>query len=73
MAFLGKEPVPTKICVNGHILKRVNEYNYLGYILSFSVDPNISEKKLLNLINQSNKTLGITLCMMKMYMPSKHS
>jgi hypothetical protein len=36
MAFCGKEPVPSKICLNNKILERVNECNYvqsclLGY------------------------------------------
>jgi hypothetical protein len=34
-AFRGKEPVPSKICLNNKILERVNEFKYLGYKLSF--------------------------------------
>jgi hypothetical protein len=30
MAFAGKEPVRSKICVNGKILEQVNTFNYLG-------------------------------------------
>jgi hypothetical protein len=35
MAFCGKEPVPSNICLNNNILERVNEFNYLVYKLSF--------------------------------------
>jgi hypothetical protein len=35
MAFCGKEPVPSKICLNNNILERVNEFKYLGYKSSF--------------------------------------
>jgi hypothetical protein len=30
MAFCGKEPVPSKICLNNKILERVNELNILA-------------------------------------------
>jgi hypothetical protein len=33
MAFCGKEPVPSKICLNNKIFERVNEFKYLGYKL----------------------------------------
>jgi hypothetical protein len=33
MAFCGKEPIPSKICLNNKILERVYEFNYLGYKL----------------------------------------
>jgi hypothetical protein len=35
MAFAGKEPVKSKICVNGKILKQVNTFNYLGCALLY--------------------------------------
>jgi hypothetical protein len=30
MAFCGKEPVPSKICLNNNILERVNNLNILA-------------------------------------------
>jgi hypothetical protein len=44
MAFCGKEPVPSKICLNNKILERVNEFNYLGYKLSFMGELDLPEK-----------------------------
>jgi hypothetical protein len=35
MAFAKKEPVRSKICVNGKILEQVNNFNYLGCALSY--------------------------------------
>jgi hypothetical protein len=54
MAFCGKEPVPSKICLNNKILKRVNEFNYLGYKLSF-----VEELDLPGKISKYSKTMGI--------------
>jgi hypothetical protein len=33
MAFKGREPVRSKICINNKTLEQVNAFNYLGYFL----------------------------------------
>lgn len=68
MAFLGKDPVPSKICINGEILERVNEFKYLGYKLSFSIDSDVSEK-----IIKFNKSMGIINRIMKPSLVQKHT
>jgi hypothetical protein len=35
MAFLGKDPVRSKICINNKTLEQVNTFNYLGCSLSY--------------------------------------
>jgi hypothetical protein len=30
MAFWGKEPVPSKICLNNRMTERMNNFSYLG-------------------------------------------
>ena len=46
MAFCGKYPMPSKICVtdNNKLLERVNTFNYLGYKISFIEELDIPEK-----------------------------
>jgi hypothetical protein len=33
MVFCGKEPVPSKICLNNKMIERTNDFTYLGYKL----------------------------------------
>ena len=54
MAFCGKYPVPSKICVNNKLLERLNIITYLGYKLSFLDNLDISEK-----ILKFNKSMGV--------------
>jgi hypothetical protein len=35
MAFKGREPVRSKICINNNTVEQVNTFNYLGYYLSY--------------------------------------
>jgi hypothetical protein len=35
MVFCGKEPVPSKMCLNNKIIVRTNHFTYLGCKLSF--------------------------------------
>ena len=49
MAFCGKEPVPSKVCLDDKILERVNQFSYLHYRLSFMEELDISDK-IINLI-----------------------
>jgi hypothetical protein len=54
MAFKGRKPVRSKICINNKILEQVNTFNYLGYYLSYE------EEKYLNMkIKNFLKTTGI--------------
>jgi hypothetical protein len=54
MAFCGKEPVPSKICLNNKILERANEFNYLGYKLSFVGELDLRGKKIKILQNHGH-------------------
>ena len=54
MAFCGKYPAPSKICVNNKLLERLNIITYLGYKLSFLENLDISEK-----ILKFNKSMGV--------------
>jgi hypothetical protein len=54
MAFKGREPVRSKICINKKTLEQVNTFNYLGYYLSYE------EEKYLNMkITNFLKITGI--------------
>jgi hypothetical protein len=35
LAFQGKEPIPSKICIDNRILKTVNKFTCLVYTLSY--------------------------------------
>jgi hypothetical protein len=44
MAFAGKEPVRSKIFVNGKILEQVNTFNYLGCAMSYEGEKDVEVK-----------------------------
>jgi hypothetical protein len=44
MAFKGKDPVRSKIIINGNILKQVPNFNYLGCSLSYNYDGDAQTK-----------------------------
>jgi hypothetical protein len=48
LAFRGKDPFPSKICLNNKSIERVNSFSYLGHSISFAHDTDI-QTKLLNL------------------------
>jgi hypothetical protein len=64
----GKDPVPSKICINNQILERVNVFKYLSFNLSFLEDLDISEK-----IARYNKSIGIINSVMKQSLVQKHT
>jgi hypothetical protein len=68
MAFCGEEPVPSNICLNNKILERVNEFNYLGYKLSF-----VGELDLPGKISKYSKTIGIINNILKPSLVQKHT
>ena len=43
MVFCGKDPVPSKICINNQILERVNVFKYLGFNLSFFISEKLQD------------------------------
>ncbi|KAJ4434296.1 hypothetical protein ANN_22848 [Periplaneta americana] len=43
MAFQGKQPVRSKICIGTHRLEQVNSFKYLSYNLTYLPDTDISE------------------------------
>jgi hypothetical protein len=68
MAFCGTEPVPSKICLNTKIFERVNEFNCLGYKLSF-----VGELDLPGKISKYSKTMGIINNVLKPSLVQKHT
>jgi hypothetical protein len=44
MAFSGKNPVRSKICINNKIFEQVNIFTYLGCILSYQGEKDIPSK-----------------------------
>jgi hypothetical protein len=68
MAFCGKEPVPSKICLNNKILERVNEFHYLGHKLSFMGELHLPGK-----ISKYSKTMGIINNVLKPPLVQKHT
>jgi hypothetical protein len=54
MAFSGKDPVRSKICINNEMPKQVNTFNYLGCILSYE-----SEKVMPSKISTFLKTIRV--------------
>jgi hypothetical protein len=44
MAFAGKEPLRSKICVNGKILEQVDTFNYFGCALSYEGEKDMEVK-----------------------------
>jgi len=68
MAFFGKDPIPSKICINDQTLERVNEFTYLGFKLSFLAESDISDK-----IIKFNKSMGIINSVMKPSLVQRHT
>jgi hypothetical protein len=68
MAFCGKEPVPSIICLNNKILERVNEFKYLGYKLSFMGELDLPKK-----ISKYSSTMGIINNILKPTLVQKHT
>jgi hypothetical protein len=54
MAFLGKDPVGSKICINNKTLEQVDTFNYLGCTLSYE-----GEKDMPSKISKFLKTIGV--------------
>jgi hypothetical protein len=44
MAFKEKDPVRSKIIINGNILKQISNFNYLGCNLSYNYDGDVQTK-----------------------------
>jgi hypothetical protein len=71
MAFAGKEPDKSKICVNGKILEQVNTFNYLGCALSYEGEKRHgSEKIKICKSNRCNKQRFQTLINTKTHQTS---
>jgi hypothetical protein len=57
MAFSGKDPVRSKICINNKTPEQVNTFNYLGCTLSYEGENDMPSKisrfvKTISVINQ---------------------
>jgi hypothetical protein len=61
-------PIPSKICLNNKILERINEFNYLGYKLSFMGELDLPGK-----ISKYSKTMGIINNVLKPSLVQKHT
>ena len=59
-ALRGKDPVPSKICLNNTLLEGGYSFSYLEYSSSFTHDTDIPRK-----ITRFTKTLGTTISVMK--------
>jgi hypothetical protein len=44
MTFRGKDPVGSKIVINGNVLKQVSDFNYLGCNLSYNYNGDVQTK-----------------------------
>jgi hypothetical protein len=60
MAFKGREPVRSKICIYNKTLQQVNAFSYLGYYLSYEEEKDLNMKiadfvKITGIINQMFK------------------
>jgi hypothetical protein len=44
MAFKGRNPIQSKICLNNKIIEQVNMFKYLGYSLSYRGEIDIQAK-----------------------------
>ena len=45
LAFRGKYPIPSKICLNNTLFEIVNCFNYYGYSLSSTDDTDVANKR----------------------------
>jgi hypothetical protein len=57
MAFSGKDPVRSKLCINNKTVEQINTFNYLGCILSYEGEKDTPSKitkfvKTIRVINQ---------------------
>jgi hypothetical protein len=68
MAFLGKDPVRSKICVNNKMLEQVNTFNYLGCTLSYEGEKDIPSK-----ISKFVKTIGVINQVFKPSLVQQHT
>jgi hypothetical protein len=68
MAFSGKDPVRSKICINNKTLEQVNIFNYLGCILSYD-----GEKDMPSKISKFIRTIGVINQVFKPSLVQQHT
>jgi hypothetical protein len=68
MVFCGKEPVPSKICLNNKMKERTKDFTHLGYKLSFQGETDLPQK-----ITKYTKTMGIINAVLKPTLVQKHT
>ncbi|KAJ4440460.1 hypothetical protein ANN_08601 [Periplaneta americana] len=68
MAFLGNEPVRSKICINNKIIEQIKNFSYLGYQISYEEEKDLNEK-----IIKFNRAMGIINQMFKPTLVQKHT
>jgi hypothetical protein len=68
MAFSGKDPVRSKICINNQTLEQVNTFNYLGCILSYE-----GEKDMPSKISKFVKAIGVINQVFKPSLAQQHT
>jgi hypothetical protein len=68
MAFLGKDPVRSKICINNKTLEQMNILNYLGCTLSYE-----GEKDMPSKISKFVKTIGVINQVFKPFLVQQHT
>jgi hypothetical protein len=68
MAFSGKDPVRSKICINNKTLEQVNTFNYLGCTLSYE-----GEKDMPSKISKFVQTIGVINQVLKPSLVQQHT
>jgi hypothetical protein len=68
MAFSGKDPVRSKICINNKTLEQVNIFNYLGCTLSYE-----GEKDMPSKISKFVQTIGVINQVFKTSLVQQHT
>jgi hypothetical protein len=66
VAFLGKKPILSKICTDNRIVERATKFTYLGYILSYEGEVDISNKTV-KYIKAIKVKVKLSLCLTKHY------
>ncbi|KAJ4448800.1 hypothetical protein ANN_00191, partial [Periplaneta americana] len=68
MAFLGKEPVRSKICISNKIIEQVKNFSYLGYQISYEEEKDLNEK-----IIKFNRAMGVINQIFRPTLVQKHT
>jgi hypothetical protein len=68
LAFHGKVPIPSKICIYNRTPERANKFPYVDYTLSHQGEAGVS-----NNITKYTKTMGVISNILKQYLVKGHA